>query len=162
MAALAYNTTTVFAILPINFLTGLVIPYTRALLSNSVLPAAQAEMFAGLSGIESIGTLMSPLFSLGYSFTVSTYGESMFLVMSALTGVSALIMLHIRSRQLILSEQYSTVSNLEIDDMKEPILGAQTTTANRHVSTGAYPRTNSIISNATTFEDRQISLSVAF
>jgi hypothetical protein len=153
----------VFAILPINFLTGLVIPYTRALLSNSVLPETQAQMFAGLSGIESIGTLMSPLFSLGYSLTVGTYGEAMFLVMSSLTGVSALIMFHIRSRKWIQSEQYpaSSSSSIGNDDMKEPILGGGVSSAGHASPAGAYSRAHSIASNAT-YGDRQISLSVAF
>ena len=172
MGALAYSTATVFAILPINFLTGLVIPYTRALLSNSVLPETQAQMFAGLSGIESIGTLMSPLFSLGYSLTVSSYGEAMFLVMSALTGVSALIIFHIRTRKLIQSEHYSDCGLDGHGDMKEPMLGAGAgatspssafgSPTGRQASTAAFPRTHSIASNATYGGgERQISLSVS-
>ena len=117
---IAYDTNTVFAILPINFLTGLVIPYTRALLSNNVLPEAQAQMFAGLAGIESIGTLLSPLFSLGYSFTVKTYDEAMFLVMSSLTAVSALIILSIRSRNLIKPE-HEGYTSLD-DNVSVPII----------------------------------------
>lgn len=163
-----------FAILPINVLTGLVIPYTRALLSNSVLPETQAQMFAGLSGIESIGTLMSPLFSLGYSVTVGTYGEAMFLLMSALTGCAALIMFHIRSRKLIQSEQSnsSAVDVDDSDDTKVPLLGDYVSSnrspeSPRHPSTSsitqAYHRTNSMTSNATYGSTaRQISLSVAF
>jgi hypothetical protein len=61
----------------------------------------QAQMFSGLSAVESIGTLLSPLFSLGYSLTVGTYGEAMFLVMSLLTGISALIFLYIHVMNLI-------------------------------------------------------------
>jgi hypothetical protein len=167
VAVLAYNTATVFAILPINLLTGLVIPYTRALLSNSVLPETQAQMFAGLSAIESIGTLMSPLFSLGYSLTVSEYGEAMFLVMSALTASSALIMFHIRTHQLIHSETmvYSQYKN----DMKEPILshgdvddGADASARQPSSSGVAYSRAYSMASNATYGGDRQLTLSVAF
>lgn len=165
LGALATSTATVFAILPINLLTGLVIPYTRALLSNSVLPEAQAQMFAGLSGIESIGTLMSPLFSLGYSLTVSTYGEAMFLIMSALTGCSALIMFHIRSRKLIQFEQYGPACDDDCD-IKEPILGSESSPDTYPMSpkrsfSRTHSRAHSIASNAT-YGDRQISLSIAF
>mmetsp|Transcript_9324 Transcript_9324/g.15628 ORF Transcript_9324/g.15628 Transcript_9324/m.15628 type:complete len:200 (-) Transcript_9324:44-643(-) len=164
IGAIAYSTATVFAILPINFLTGLVIPYTRALLSNSVLPEAQAQMFAGLSGIESIGTLLSPLFSLGYSLTVSTYGEAMFLVMSFLTGCSALIMLHIRNKKLIKYELLSEADSF--DDVKEPMLGdVNSPSSPSRSQSGLFARTHSrahsIASNAT-YGDNQISLSVAF
>jgi hypothetical protein len=164
VAVLAYNTTTVFAILPINFLTGLVIPYTRALLSNSVPPDEQAQMFAGLSGIESIGTLLSPLFSLGYSLTVSSYGEAMFLLMSALTGCSALILFHIRTQKLISSEQYGSSASSsfsESDDMKEPILGSQPLNTRRSPSTGAHSRAHSIASNATYGDQHTVSMSVS-
>jgi hypothetical protein len=137
-------------------------------------------MFAGLSGIESIGTLMSPLFSLGYSLTVSSYGEAMFLVMSVLTGCSALIIFHVRNRKLIQIEEYSP-SHCDDNDMKEPILsapsrpdggsgcdGAAGSRAASLSSGGAHARANvksralSIASNATYGGDRQISLSVAF
>lgn len=141
------------------------IPYTRALLSNSVLPESQAQMFAGLSGIESIGTLLSPLFSLGYSLTVGAYGEGMFLVMSALTGVSALIMFHIRNQKLIQSEQHihaNTNTAENNDDMKEPMLAAEgrASPGATGAPASAFPRAHSIASNAT-YGDRQISLSVS-
>ena len=121
-------------------------------------------MFAGLSGIESIGTLMSPLFSLGYSLTVSSYGEAMFLVMSFLTGCSALIILHIKNRKLI---QYELLSQeVGFDDAKEPMLGGRISPSSPSRSqSGPFARTHSrahsIASNAT-YGDKQISLSVAF
>lgn len=158
MPALANSTTTVFAILPILSLTGLVIPYTRALLSNSVLPDMQAQMFAGLSGIESIGTLLSPLFSLGYSLTVGTFGGAMFFVMSGLTGLSALIIFYIRSRELIATEQYGPLDDSE-SDMKEPIIGTHQCPPEEDAHQ-TYCRAYSIASGAT-YGDRQMSVSIA-
>ena len=154
IAVLANSTVIVFAILPMNLLSGLIIPYTRAILSNSVEAKQQAQMFAGLSGIESIGTLLSPLFSLGYSLTVGSFSEAMMVVMSILTAGAAMIMIYVRRRFML--ESGSTAERG--DEAKEQLLNVtsdcDTTSNSRGLSN------NGITSNC--WSDRQLSLTLTF
>lgn len=72
--ALSESTIAVFVLLTLLIPAGLVAPYTRTLLSNSVAVTKQAQIFAGFSAIESISTVISPVFAVGYSiFTSGNY-----------------------------------------------------------------------------------------
>ena len=69
------STIPAFLILLALIPVGLVAPYSRTILSNSVPLRMQAEIFAGFSAIESIATLVSPVFTFGYSVTTSGEGQ---------------------------------------------------------------------------------------
>lgn len=90
------STVPVFLLLLVLLPAGLVAPYSRTLLSNSVPLRMQAEIFAGFSAVESIATLVSPLFTLGYSVTTSVgMPQAMFVVMGVITTLSFAIVTYV-------------------------------------------------------------------
>lgn len=87
----------VFAALPLLLFTGPVTPYTRTILSNSVRLSEQAQVFAAFSAIESVGTLLSPLFGYGFSATVQRgLAGLMFEVMACLSLLAVCIISAVR------------------------------------------------------------------
>lgn len=77
---------------------GPIAPYTRTVLSNSVSAVHQAQIFAAFSAIESIATLMAPIYSYIYGITVkSGSGAVTFFVMAFSAAVSGAIATYVRS-----------------------------------------------------------------
>ncbi len=84
-----------YGILTLTLVTGSITPYTRTILSNSVDHEYQAKMFSGFSAMESISSLVSPLFSVGYAITVGSWDTCMFYLMSAINLISLSLILYV-------------------------------------------------------------------
>lgn len=96
LLGLSVSTNMVFLLLVFMLFIGPVTPYTRTILSNGVPHELQARIFAGFSALESIGSLVSPLLTVGYSICVSVnYAGMIFEVMALLTMVAFLLVSYI-------------------------------------------------------------------
>lgn len=67
--ALSPTSESLFAMIALLAVAGPATPYTRTILSNSVLSSEQAKIFAAFSSVESISTLLSPAMIVLYSIT---------------------------------------------------------------------------------------------
>ena len=109
---------TVFSVVPLLILCGPATPRTRALLSNSVPARYQARIFSAFSAVESIGSIISPIFNLGYAASVRKhYPGCMYTVMAFLGITAATIILWIRSNRN-LSDNLPVSDGIEIKDIK--------------------------------------------
>jgi MFS transporter, DHA1 family, tetracycline resistance protein len=84
-----------FSLLAITFVSGSITPYTRTILSNSCPQEQQAQMFSGFSAVESVSSLLAPLFNVGYSLSVGICGGLMFYIMAGLTLASLLVIQYV-------------------------------------------------------------------
>lgn len=93
----------VVLLVPLLVLSGPAIPNTRTFLSCSVAPEMQSRALSAFSAIEALCTLVAPVFSGGYTYTVKAgLPFLMFEVMGCLTLVSFILILWVSQR-----EQYS-------------------------------------------------------
>ncbi len=93
--AYAGSTAMLFMLVPIIALASTITPRSRAIVSNSVLPEEQAAVMSGFSAVQSAATFCVPGISLGFSYTVYTLPELMYLVFSGLCCVSAIMMAYV-------------------------------------------------------------------
>eukprot|EP00661_Eupelagonemidae_sp_cell13_P005501 gene5501-772_t len=94
---LAPSTAFVFAMVTFLAVAGPATPYTRTILSNTVLPHEQAQVFAAFSALESLSTLLSPLMIVLYSICARNGIPALpFFVMSSFLVISNLILFYIR------------------------------------------------------------------
>lgn len=76
---------------------GIIAPYTRTILSNSVSATRQAQIFAAFSAIESIATLLAPVYAVIYGVTVKSGVPALaFLVMACSALLSGAIATYVR------------------------------------------------------------------
>jgi MFS family permease len=126
------STAVVFFTLPLLLLTGPVTPYTRTILSNTVQPHEQAQIFAAFSAIESVSTLLSPLFGYGFSATVNIgLAGLMFEVMAGMAAVAVVIITVVRVN-------VSIRCNLPDQSKHALLLLEQRKSLSRAVSTAVY------------------------
>ena len=93
--AYAGSTELLFFLVPIVALASTITPRSRAIVSNSVLPEEQAAVMSGFSAVQSAATFCVPAISLGYSYTVYTLPELMYIVFSSLCCISACMMVYV-------------------------------------------------------------------
>jgi MFS-type transporter involved in bile tolerance (Atg22 family) len=94
---LSPSTGYLFAMVALLLLAGPATPYTRTILSNTVLPTEQAQIFAAFSAVESISTLLSPLMTVLYSVSAQHDMPALaFYVMALLLVCSNLILYYVR------------------------------------------------------------------
>ena len=102
--AVAPSSALFFGAVALQIPCGPIAPYTRTILSNSVGPSHQAQVFAAFSAIESIGTLIAPVYSLIYGFSVKEGAASLaFVVMSGSALMSAFIATYVRTNNRLRS-----------------------------------------------------------
>ena len=90
--AYADSTAMLFMLVPIIALASTITPRSRAIVSNSVSAGEQAAVMSGFSAVQSAATFCVPGISLGYSYTVYTLPELMYMVFSGLCLMSAAMM----------------------------------------------------------------------
>eukprot|EP01041_Mallomonas_annulata_P010640 gene10640-22207_t len=86
----------IFLLLPLLGICGPVSPRMRSILSNSVPNSYQARIFSAFSAVESIGSILSHVFNIGYSHTVHSNPSLMFSIFSILGVIASIILLYIR------------------------------------------------------------------
>jgi MFS family permease len=95
---LAPSSALFFAAVALEMPCGPIAPYTRTVLSNSVPAAHQAQIFAAFSAIESIATLIAPIYSYIYGATVKSGASAVTFFVMALSAVaSGAIATYVRS-----------------------------------------------------------------
>lgn len=85
------GTAEVFALLPLLLFVGPLSPFMRTILSNSVPPEQQAQIFAAFSALQGIAGLAGPIYSASYSLLVEAHNAWVIFELMAVAALAALI-----------------------------------------------------------------------
>jgi MFS family permease len=109
------STKGIYCLVTLLMLAACIVPRSRTLVSNSVAGHMQAKIMSGFTAIQSTGTFMIPIVSLGYSYTVYIDINIMYYVFSVLCACSAGLLAWV---VFSISDDGNVGGNVEIENAK--------------------------------------------
>lgn len=106
------STKGIYCLVILLMLAACIVPRSRTIVSNSVAGHMQAKIMSGFTAIQSTGTFMIPIVSLGYSYTVYIDINIMYYVFSVLCACSAGLLAFVVFR---ISDDSNIGGDVEID-----------------------------------------------
>ena len=106
----------VFLLVPLVGLCGSAVPRIKSVLANSVQPSHQAQIFTAFSAVESVASILSHLFNVGYSYSVTKQKAAlMFNIMAVLGLFASSLIFWLRNN----ADIYMNLPENEIGEIRE-------------------------------------------